>query len=87
MLGMAEEARFRQVPFELPAGDLLLLTTDGIVEAPCAGGGQFGVEGIVAFLEGYAGDSPLDGLLQEVRRRSIGTSPADDISAVMVAPA
>jgi len=87
MLGMAEEARFRQVPFELPPGDLLLMATDGIVESPCDGGGQFGVEGIVAFVGGYRGTALLDGLLGEVRRRSTGTSPVDDISAVLVAPA
>ena len=87
MLGMSEEARFRQVPFDLPPGDFLLLVTDGIVECPCAGGGQFGLEGIVEFVGRYQGDALLPDLLGEVRRRSAGTSPADDISAVVVAPA
>lgn len=85
MLGMDEESRFGQVPFELPAGDLLLLATDGIIEAPCAGGRQFGVEGITGFLAGYRGEAALTDLLAEVRRCAAGSAGTDDISAVIVA--
>lgn len=86
MLGMDEEARFVQVPFELPPGDFLLLATDGIIESPCANGTQFGVDGIVSFLSEYDGGALLPDLLAEVRRRSAGRPAADDISAVLVSP-
>ena len=87
MLGMQEEARFTQVDFQLPPGDLLLLATDGILESPCSDGTQFGVEGICAFMSRYEESSPLADLLTELRRRGGGAPAADDISALLVAPA
>jgi phosphoserine phosphatase RsbU/P len=87
MLGMSEEAHFPEVQFELAPEDLLLLSTDGIVEYPCGSGTQFGVDGIVSFLSEYGGTALLPDLLAEVRRRAAGTPAVDDISAVLVSPA
>ena len=87
MLGMNEDARFGEVGFELDAREFLLLTSDGMVESPCRDGTQFGIAGITRFFEGYNGDTPLAGLLAEVRSRSAATRLEDDVSAMLVAPA
>jgi sigma-B regulation protein RsbU (phosphoserine phosphatase) len=86
MLGMNEAARFAEVEFELPADQLLLLVSDGITEAPSAGGKQFGVSGIDSFFRGYSGSSPLPDLLSDVRRRGSAAQVVDDMSAMLVAP-
>jgi len=87
MLGMNEAARFGEVEFRLDAHEFLLLTSDGVVESPCRDGTQFGVAGITRFFEAYTGDTPLAGLLAEVRSRGASTRLEDDVSAVLVAPA
>ena len=38
MLGMNEAARFGEVEFQLGTGELLLLTSDGMIESPCRDG-------------------------------------------------
>ncbi len=86
MLGMNEAARFNEVEFRLAEPDWLLLTTDGIIEAPCADGSQFGMDGIASFFQAYRGAAPLPDLLAEVRRKSGGARPADDMSAMLVVP-
>lgn len=86
MLGMDAEARYSGVSFTLSPGELLLLSSDGIFEAPCANGRQFGVEGVEEFFARYTGDSPLEDLLAEVRRRSTFHPLGDDVSAVLVTP-
>ena len=86
MLGMDPEAQYHEIAFSLPPGDLLLLCSDGILEAPCANGRQFGVEGVEEFFACYAGDTPLEALLAEVRRRSTFHPLGDDVSAILVMP-
>jgi serine phosphatase RsbU (regulator of sigma subunit) len=87
MLGMNEAARFGEVEFQLDAHELLVLTSDGMVESPCADGKRFGTGGIARFFEDYRGDSPLADLLADVRRHSPSSRLEDDVSAVLVAPA
>jgi hypothetical protein len=86
MLGMSEASRFGEAEFQLGPGDFLLLTSDGIIESPCGDGTQFGIPGIAAFFAGYSGSTPLADLLNEVRRRA-SSSPVDDVSALLLAPA
>lgn len=87
MLGMNEASRFGEVEFALGQGDFLLLTSDGIIESPCSDGTQFGIPGIASFFSGYSGNTPLADLMAEVRRRSAGSLPVDDVSAMIVTPA
>ena len=86
MLGMNPEARYDQIAFTLSPGDFLFLSSDGIFEAPCANGRQFGVEGVEEFFARYAGDAPLEALLADVRRRSTFHPLGDDVSAILIAP-
>ena len=87
MIGVDETARFREVEFHLAPDEFLMISSDGILEAPCRGGKQFGVEGVQEFFAGYAGDSPLDDLLAEVRSRSSFQPLGDDVSALLISPA
>ena len=87
MLGMMETARFNELGFQLAPGDFLLLSSDGMLESPCRDGKQFGIAGIGAFFAHYAGSTPLDDLLAEVRRTSAFLPLADDVSALMVTAA
>jgi hypothetical protein len=86
MLGMDAEARYGGISFTLAPGDLLFLSSDGILESPCANGRQFGVEGVEEFFSCYTGDSPLEALLAEVRRLSTFQPLGDDVSAILVEP-
>jgi phosphoserine phosphatase RsbU/P len=86
MLGMNPEARYDPIAFTLSPGDLLFLSSDGIFEAPCANGRQFGVEGVEEFFACYTGDAPLEALLADVRRRSTFHPLGDDVSAILIAP-
>jgi sigma-B regulation protein RsbU (phosphoserine phosphatase) len=85
MLGMNPEARYDPIAFTLSPGDLLFLSSDGIFEAPCANGRQFGVEGVEEFFACYSGDAPLEALLADVRRRSTFHPLGDDVSAILIA--
>lgn len=85
MLGMNPEARYDPITFALSPGDLLFLSSDGIFEAPCANGRQFGVEGVEEFFACYTGDAPLEALLANVRRRSTFHPLGDDVSAILIA--
>jgi sigma-B regulation protein RsbU (phosphoserine phosphatase) len=87
MLGMDAEARYSGISFALSPGDLLFICSDGILEAPCANGRQFGVEGVEQFFACYKGDTPLEALLAEVRRLSTFHPLGDDVSAILVTPA
>jgi phosphoserine phosphatase RsbU/P len=87
MIGVDEAARFPEVPFGLAPEEFLLITSDGILEAPCRGGKQFGVEGVQEFFAGYQGETPLDDLLAEVRSRSTFQPLGDDVSALLISPA
>ena len=87
MLGMDGRAQFGELAFTLAPGELLLLSSDGIFEAPCANGKQFGVEGVEEFFACYTGDAPLEALLAEVRRVSTFHPLGDDVSAILVSAA
>jgi phosphoserine phosphatase RsbU/P len=87
MIGVDESGRFQQVEFELAQDEFLMISSDGILEAPCRGGRQFGIEGVQEFFAGYTGDEPLEDLLAEVRSRSSFQPLADDVSALLISPA
>ena len=87
MLGVDEGARFGELEFSLAPEEFLLISSDGLLEAPCVDGRQFGVQGVEDFFSRYTGNSPLDDLLAEVQCRSSFHPLGDDVSALIVAPA
>jgi len=86
MVGVAEHAAYGEIEFGLGPGEILLLASDGLFEAPCGEGKLFGVEGIEEFFARDSGNRPLEDLLAEVRRRSTFFPLSDDLSAVLIAP-
>jgi hypothetical protein len=87
MLGMDDDATFKEVKFSLADGEFLLLVSDGMLESPCRDGGQFGLKGIEAFFSRYNGEAPLTELLTECRKCGAFDPLGDDVSAILVAPA
>ena len=83
-LGVADEPRFSQGrPIRLEVGDLIVLCTDGIVEAFNEEDEQFGQRRLEAIIRQYA-DKPVQTMVHEVGRRLeqhfVGESPADDLT-------
>jgi serine phosphatase RsbU (regulator of sigma subunit) len=85
--GAAYEASLQMQEVPVLPGDVLLLYTDGLVEAQDAQGGQFGIERLIQSLEASQGYSPaiimsqLAGTLDEFTG---GTVLEDDLTAVCV---
>jgi serine phosphatase RsbU (regulator of sigma subunit) len=86
MLGMDEATRFGELEFTLAPGDFMMVCSDGMLEAPCKDGKQFGVEGMERFFAHYSGNTPLTDLLSDIQRRSTFSPLGDDVSAIMVSP-
>jgi phosphoserine phosphatase RsbU/P len=86
MLGMDDNVKFKEVPFQLAPGEFLLLVSDGMLESPCRDGSQFGLKGIEAFFAGWQGQEPLPALLNECRRCGAFNPMSDDVSAILVTP-
>jgi len=75
----------RRVAFE--PGDALVLTTDGFFEWANAGGEQYGMDRLRAFVGEHAGLEPsafIRALYDDVRAFSGGTVQPDDLTAVVV---
>jgi sigma-B regulation protein RsbU (phosphoserine phosphatase) len=88
-LGVRREVDYRSLNLRLAPGDRLLLLTDGLAEAPAAGGEPLGygaLGGLLAADGGDRGEAPLawvDGLLARVRA---ATQPVleDDWTALLL---
>ncbi len=71
--------------FVLEKGDLLLLYTDGITDAPNGQGELFGVERLMEFLREAENEAPqeiVESLLREVDQFSQGAVRYDDLTAI-----
>ena len=55
LLGVAPDLRLAETPLDLAPGDMLVLYTDGVIEARAADGGQFGEQGLADLLATCAG--------------------------------
>jgi hypothetical protein len=88
-LGVRREVDYCSLALRLAPGDRLLLLTDGLAEAPAAGGEPLGygeLAGLLAADQGGPGEAPLawiDGLLDRVRA---ATNPGleDDWTALLL---
>jgi serine phosphatase RsbU (regulator of sigma subunit) len=88
-LGVRLEGGFVETRLRLPPGARVLLYTDGLNEARDAGGGQFGLDALSAWLAEAArrGDSAercREGLQAVLRRHEAGRAPADDQTLLLL---
>jgi serine phosphatase RsbU (regulator of sigma subunit) len=85
-LGIIEECTYEETRVSLKGGDIVVLYTDGVVEAVNAVGEMYGFE---RFLEtagkgrGLSADGLLETLLEDVARFVGGVEPHDDITIVV----
>jgi serine phosphatase RsbU (regulator of sigma subunit) len=74
-------------PLTLEAGDVLLLLTDGIVEAHSTDSELFGAPRVLEFLQAHVHETArqiVDGLYAAVRAFCKSKSPLDDMTAIVV---
>jgi sigma-B regulation protein RsbU (phosphoserine phosphatase) len=86
IMGVKRGVRFEEITLELDAGDVLLLYTDGIIEAERGGGEFFGSERLGRLLTELHERHPrqiIDGILEEVTRFT-GTGVRNDDVALFV---
>jgi len=86
-LGVIPYERVTTRRVKLEPGDLLVLFTDGVVEAHNAKKELFGEERLIEFLELKRSQSPeqiVDGLIEEVAMFAEGTSQHDDLTVVVM---
>ncbi len=86
VLGLLPNARFQQGAVRFAPGDVLVLYSDGVLEAADAAGAQFGQERLAAAVE-----RSLDGTADEIRdhilasvRTFSGRTPRDDDRTLLV---
>lgn len=86
-LGMMAEMEYEQRQIALECGDVLLLYTDGIVEAMDAKEKLFGLERLRSSLAAateLSAQGILDSILLDLRRFVDGEEQSDDITAVVI---
>jgi sigma-B regulation protein RsbU (phosphoserine phosphatase) len=87
-LGIDRECEYpTSAPVSLHPGDLVLLYSDGIVEARSPRGQPFGVEHMLDVVRGHRqepSDVVLDTLMQAVLRFSQPSAQLDDLTAVVI---
>ena len=90
VLGLLPGVKFTRAQTELQSGDVLLLYTDGVVEACNPADEMFGVEGLLRSVEASRPDGTpetiLARILANVREFSAGEPPADDQTLVVISP-
>jgi phosphoserine phosphatase RsbU/P len=87
VLGLVPESRFEQVTVDCEQGDLLVLYSDGIVEASNASGEEFGEERLFAALRrchGKSAETARAEILADYRSFLGGTQPDDDLTLLVV---
>ena len=86
-LGLLPDRAFQSSPeFTLETGDMLILLTDGIIEAERPDGTQFGTDRALDFIRGHrdlCAQEIANGLYRAVREFCDGMPQSDDITAVI----
>ena len=86
VMGVFEDAAYREDTIALESGDRVVLYTDGITEALSPGGDEFGEEGLLAAIaahEGAAAAPLTEALFADVRAFAGGTL-GDDATIITV---
>ncbi len=75
-------------PLQLDISGMLVVTSDGIFEAPASNGDQFGIERVVETLKNYAGKSTIEisGAIREAvtKWQTTPDKPVDDQTTVII---
>jgi hypothetical protein len=87
VLGLLPNARYREEQVDLCPGDLVVLYSDGVIEAANAEGEEFGEERLRALISAHASCSPEEvrqAVLQAVRQFAGSREFADDLTLLAV---
>ncbi len=87
LVGLLDEASYRDLEVKLQPGDSLLLVTDGIAERFAPDGLKFGHQRLLQFIQECQAVSPtetLQALNAELERFSAGLAQSDDVTALML---
>ena len=87
ILGIKTDVKFEEKTEFLSPGDMLLLYTDGIIEAENAEGELFGDDRLCRLLHELQPESPqkiIDSLLEQVREYTGMQNFTDDVSLVVM---
>ena len=86
-VGGLRGVRYTTVDLVLRAGDALVLTTDGVVEAESSAGEQFGFERLpesASAARQFSAEGLVDWLFSEVQLFTGGREAGDDVTVVVV---
>jgi phosphoserine phosphatase RsbU/P len=90
VLGLLPHVRYNRAQVNLHAGDVLVLYTDGVVEAENPRGDMFGMEGLARSVEAtrpeVTAEAVLARIVSDVKDFSAGTQAADDQTLVVISP-
>jgi sigma-B regulation protein RsbU (phosphoserine phosphatase) len=87
LLGIVEEQKFRVENINMRRGDILVIVTDGILEAQNSAGEIFGEERLKELVERYHDQSAQDiacTIIEDVQKFSIGATYTDDKTIVVI---
>lgn len=84
LLGFADNGKYIDQVFQIDKGDVILMATDGIIEARSAAGEQFGSDKLLNFITDLNGKShPLEAL-EDVLNNYTSKKFEDDVSAIII---
>ncbi len=84
---LAEEAYAATDPIPLADGDMIVLVTDGILEAPGENGSLFGAERLLELVRARRAECPraiVDALYRAARDEGRGHPQSDDMTAIVI---
>lgn len=86
-LGIIDPTDFSQFAVRLSRGDLVLIHTDGLIEAKSPSGEMLGEQGLLSLLGGLDAARPdrlIPGLLDAIERYQGGAAIGDDVTCVLL---
>jgi phosphoserine phosphatase RsbU/P len=90
VLGLLPRVRYNRAQATLNPGDVLVLYTDGVVEATNPAGDMFGTEALAASVEAIrpeiTAEAVLNRIVSDVKVFSAGVPAADDQTLVVICP-
>lgn len=84
-LGIIDETDFSQLLVPLEPGDIVVIYTDALIEAPSPAGKQLGEDGLLSIAPPVDQDAPYlvtDDLISRVRQHAGGTEFDDDVTVL-----